>query len=203
MTLPRILLVDDHAMFRSGLSLVLSAALPHADIVQAGRLADAVAIPGAAPSLVLLDVQLAGESGLDGLSLIHKRWPSLPVLMLSALDDPETMRYARARGATGFVSKAQTAQMIVQAVESILDGSYTYGDLDSGSMPLEAERSLTPRQREVLQFVHLGMSNKVIARKLDLSDNTVRRHVQDILETLQVKSRMEAVIAARAKGLVF
>ncbi len=203
MKAPRILLVDDHAMFLSGLSLVIASAIPSAQVLQAICVADALAIPGDPPDLVLLDVQLPGESGLDGIGRIHKRWPAVPVLMLSALDDADTPRHARARGAAGYVSKAQTALQIVEAVQAILGGSYFYGSL-TPAVPVRSEGAgvLTPRQREVLQFLHQGHSNKLIARHLNLSDNTVRRHVQDILETLNVTSRMEAVAAARTQFLV-
>lgn len=122
-----------------------------------------------------------------------------PHLMLSSQDEPETVRLALARGASGFVSKAETAEKIVASVNLALRGEL------SGPMPSPysvAEKCLTPRQREVLDLLHQGLSNKLIARQLDLSDNTVRRHVQAILEFFGVASRAEAVFAARSQRLI-
>ena len=109
------------------------------------------------------------------------------------------LRLALARGAAGFVSKAETADHMVQAIVGVLQGSSVVvpPSIDTG-----AARRLTPRQCEVLDLLSQGLSNKLVARRLSLSDNTVRRHVQDILEFFNVGSRAEAVVAARQQGLI-
>lgn len=101
------------------------------------------------------------------------------------LDEKTTIHHAMRRGAIGFVSKVETAETMVKTVQSILDGRYHLGWAEP-EIKVELQKALTPRQREVLQFMHQEMSNKLIARRLDLSNNTVRRHVQDILEALEL-----------------
>jgi DNA-binding NarL/FixJ family response regulator len=193
-----ILLIDDHAMFRSGLGMVITMAMPEVAMFQAASVVEAVNTAPDDIQTVLLDIKLNGSSGLEGLALVRHKWPLAPVLMLSSQDDPETARLALARGAAAFVSKAETAEKIVYVIQQLLRGDFAQakpGTVASG-------RRLTLRQREVLVLLHQGLSNKLIARKLALSDNTVRRHVQDILEYFQVANRAEAVFAARQQALV-
>ncbi|MDD5480012.1 MAG: response regulator transcription factor [Rhodoferax sp.] len=199
MVSPRILLIDDHAMFRAGLCMVIGGALPGACIFEAATLESALCNAPDALDVVLLDIQLKGTSGLEGLKQIKHKWPQMPVLMLSSQDEPHTQRLALARGAAGFVSKAEAADNIIAAIELVLRGELAAATLPDDSPPT---RQLTPRQREVLDLLHQGLSNKLIARQLALSDNTVRRHVQDILEFLGVLSRSEAVFVARKQGLL-
>ncbi len=197
---PRILLIDDHALFRAGLGMVVTMALPQATILQANSIDEALAHTETA-SVVLLDIQLGNVSGLEGIALLRAKWPQVPVLMLSAYDEPETARLALERGAVAFISKAESPEKIIGVLQQILRGEWTPGAQPSVTAN-DTARKLTPRQREVLQLLHLGLSNKLIARQLNLSDNTVRRHVQDILEYLHVVSRAEAVAVARAQFLV-
>lgn len=195
----RILLVDDHAMFRSGLRALLGASLPGAELFEAGSLDQALAGDMPPPHVVLLDIKLPGASGMEGLALLKRRWPSVPVLMLSSLDAPETVRQALACGAAGFVSKAETAERIIDLVNRATRGQLAVPDETIGGA---GAQPLTARQHEVLGLLGLGLSNKLIARRLLLSENTVRRHVQDILERFEVVSRAEAVCAARRQGLI-
>ncbi|MGB4117978.1 MAG: response regulator transcription factor [Polaromonas sp.] len=199
MTAPCILLIDDHAMFRSGLNMVISMAMPDAAVLQAASVEEALRQVTQTPAIVLLDIKLNGSSGLEGIASLKQQWPGVPVLMLSSQDEPETARLALARGAAAFVSKAETAEKIIEVIAQVLRG-----ELTGSAQPRNDgdERRLTPRQREVLQLLHQGLSNKLIARKLDLSDNTVRRHVQDILEYFSAVNRSEAIFAARQQALV-
>lgn len=199
MTVPGILLIDDHAMFRSGLNMVINMAIPQATVLQAASVEAALSAHAAAPDVVLLDIKLNGISGLEGIASIKQQWPGVPVLMLSSQDEPETARLALVRGAVAFVSKAETADNIIDVIRKILRGELA--GLAAGQADGH-ERRLTPRQREVLELLHQGLSNKLIARKLELSSNTVRRHVQDILEHFQVVNRSEAVFSARQQALV-
>ena len=196
---PSILLIDDHAMFRAGLSMVISTAIPGTKIVEAGSLDEALSRTPDSVEVVLLDIKLNGLSGLEGIALLQRKWPLVPILMLSSHDEPETVRLALARGAAGFVSKAETAEKIVEAIRRVLHSDFCGLSPGAGS---PTPRGLTPRQCEVLDLLHQGLSNKLIARQLSISDNTVRRHVQDILEFFQAVSRAEAVFAARRQGLV-
>jgi len=199
MSTPHVLLIDDHAMFRSGLKLVISSAMAEATIHEAGSLQEALDYTPEGLDVVLLDINLRGLSGLEGIELLQRKWPQVPVLMLSSQSEPETVRLALARGAAGFVSKAETADYIVQAIYKVLQG--TPAELPTAT-DAASTRRLTPRQCEVLDLLNQGLSNKLVARKLSLSDNTVRRHVQDILEFFNVGSRAEAVAVARQLRLI-
>lgn len=199
MSAPRILLIDDHAMFRSGLRMVLNTGMPGTEIFEASSLSEALDGAPNKVDVVLLDINLNGLNGLEGIALLKRKWPPVPILMLSSQDEPETVRLALARGASGFVSKAETAEKIVASVNLALRGELS---ALTPSAHGAAQRCLTPRQLEVLDLLHQGLSNKLIARQLDLSDNTVRRHVQAILEFFGVASRAEAVFAARSQRLI-
>lgn len=204
MTTARILLIDDHAMFRTGLRMVLNARIPGVEVFDAGSLNEAMQDTPEMLDIILLDIKLPGLNGVDGIALLKRKWPQVPVLMLSSLDEPETVRMALARGAKGFISKAETADKIVSLINITLRGGSIApathegnGDDAPGAL-----LHLTPRQCEVLDLLCQGLSNKLIARKLMLSEHTVRGHVQAILEFLQVSSRSEATFAARRRGLV-
>ncbi|MFM9972613.1 MAG: response regulator [Burkholderiales bacterium] len=198
-----ILLIDDHAMFRDGLSMVIKMAMPGTTIFQAASVEEGIAELDASssnnPDIVLLDIRLKGTNGIAGIAQLKQRWAQVPILMLSSQDEPETQRLAISRGAAAFVSKGESSVKIIQIIREILQGDFAKSDQQPAQSP---NRALTPRQLEVLELLNEGLSNKLIARKLLLSDNTVRRHVQDILEYFQVVSRAEAVVAARREALV-
>lgn len=196
MTSPRILLIDDHAMFRSGIGMVLNTGFPGAEIIEADAL-EAALHTSVPIDVILLDIKLNGLSGLEGIALLKRKWPLVPILVLSAQDDMETMRLALARGAIGFVSKAETVEKIVEAIQHAVSGQPIATPASS-----DTARGLTPRQCEVLDLLHQGMPTKTIARQLTLSENTVRRHVQAILLYFQVSTRAEAVFAAHRQGMV-
>jgi len=204
MTTTNILLIDDHAMFRSGLRMVLCAGMQDAEIFEAGSLIEATQAAPEWIDIILLDINLPGLNGLDGIAIIKRKWPQTPVIVLSSQDGPETARDAVARGAVCFISKADTADRIVSLLNRVLHGEYNEPEVLSadGDEEAKAPQHLTSRQCEVLDLLCQGMSNKLIARKLFLSEHTVRGHVQSVLGFLQVSSRSEAIVAARRRGLV-
>jgi len=198
----RLLIIDDHALFRCGLRLVLQAALPHANIGEAASLEDAMRLEdGQPPGMVLLDIQLGGLNGIDGMSVLARKWPQVPVIILSADDTDETVREATRRGAAAFVSKAATADHILRVLLEVAGGRHVLPvpdvAADAGGKP-----QFTPRQYEVLGLLSQGLTNKAIGRRLNLSENTIRGHVQAILLALDVDNRAEAAFAARRRGLV-
>jgi len=195
----RLLLVDDHALFRAGLRLLLAEHARVGSIAEAGSLDEAAALAAGA-DLALLDVNLPGLNGLEGITLLRAKAPHLRVLMLSAVEDPAAVQLARVRGAQGFVSKAAPSSAILAAVDAVLDGGSAFAQ-EPGA-PAGAAASLTGRQLEVLALLCEGRSNKLIGRALDLSENTVRVHVSAILRALDSTSRTEAMVAARQRGLV-
>ncbi|WP_411877761.1 response regulator [Polaromonas sp. YR568] len=192
----RILLIDDHALFQSGMRLVLEAGLPGVKVTKADGIEQVMAQSGEAPSLVLLDIQLQGMGGMDGLVLLKQRWPDVPVIMLSSAADDETVSLAMSKGASGFFSKSGTAEKIIALIHDAL-GIHT-----PQAAPEPPKPRLTPRQFEVLMLVNEGLSNKAIARRLELSEFTVRGHVQAVLGLLNASSRSQAIFAARGAGLL-
>jgi DNA-binding NarL/FixJ family response regulator len=192
-----ILLIDDHAMFRSGLRMVLTAGIPDSIIFEASSLAGVS--DECVVDVVVLDIKLPGSSGMEGIALIKRKWPQVPVLMLSSLDTPETIQLALAHGATGFISKAESAEKIIEAINLTMLENLSDTPVEVNAL---TPKRLTQRQSEVLELLGGGLSNKLIARQLSLSENTVRRHVQDILEFFGMTSRAEAVCSARRQGLI-
>ncbi|MDT3721879.1 response regulator transcription factor [Pseudomonas oryzihabitans] len=192
-----LLLIDDHALFRSGIALVLAAGLPQVTIEEACSLEDALHLEEVEPQLVLLDVQLQGASGLEGIAAIREKWPQVKIVMVSAFDLSEVVREAVRRGALEFISKTEQPERLLQKIRALLDGVLPEGPALAGDQP-----RLTPRQIEVLELVSQGLSNKMIGRRLNLSEHTVRGHVQALLATLRVASRAEATYAARRLGLI-
>jgi DNA-binding NarL/FixJ family response regulator len=204
-----LLIVDDHAMFRTGLRMVLMEGIPGVVVWEAASIEQAVRVTDAPPDVVLLDIQMQGVNGLEGLGLLRQRWPQVPVVMLSSIVEPDTIALALSRGARAFVSKGDTANRIIEVIQQTLgepvptDARLRRLRADNGSDPATSTPPrLTPRQCEVLDLLCEGLSNKVIARRLALSEFTVRGHVQAILGLLGVTSRSQATFAARQHRLI-
>jgi DNA-binding NarL/FixJ family response regulator len=200
---PRILLIDDHAMFRSGLAVLLRMCIAELEVTEASSLDESLHVANEAPDLVLLDILLRGLNGIDGIELLKRKWPQTHIVMVSSDAAPETVRQAMARGATAFVSKEKSAENILSVVQSLLKpDEHSSESVPAGVSASHEAARLTPRQLEVLDLLCQGLPNKAIGRKLDLSENTVRWHVQGILAFLKVSNRSEAAFAARSKGVV-
>jgi DNA-binding NarL/FixJ family response regulator len=199
-----ILLIDDHAMFRSGLRMVIDSEIPGANVFEAGHISEALHHVASTPDVILLDIHLPGLNGVEGILLLKRKWPLTHVVVLSSQDDPEIIYLVRSRGAADFVSKTNTAEKIVEAVNLALNRNIpaSWKSTSDETKQQPAPQRLTPRQFEVLDLLYHGMSNKLIARQLQLSENTVRVHVQAILTFLGVSSRAEALVVARRQGLV-
>ncbi|MDZ5450996.1 MULTISPECIES: response regulator transcription factor [Labrys] len=195
-----LLLIDDHSLLRAGLRLVLEQGLPHAMIREAGSIAQAIAEDQVRPHAVLLDIEMPGLSGMEGLAVFRRRWPGAPVIILTSHDDVGTRAEALAKGAAAFLSKAEPTDRIVATVEGALRGES--GPSEVAHPVARSQAQLTPRQYEVLDHLGRGYSNKVIGRHLNLSENTVRVHVQALLAAFDVASRAEAVAVARERGLI-
>lgn len=193
-----ILLIDDHSLFRAGIAMVLANGLQDVEIHQAASLEQALRLSEIAPTLILLDVQLQGLSGLEGIGLLLRKWPATRIVVVSAYDMPDRIEQARERGAVGFLSKTENPERLLQNVQMLLrDGAASMEVTGTKSLA-----SLTPRQLEVLDLLSQGLSNKMIGRRLSLSEHTVRGHVQATLAALSVASRSEAVFVARRQGLI-
>lgn len=197
----RILLIDDHALFRCGLRMVLSSGIPDLEVAEAGSLEEGLRCAMDPPALVLLDIQLQGLNGLEGIALVKRKWPDAAVVILSSDAGAHNVRMAQERGAAAFVSKADSADNILAVIEQLRRGQQATSAVPAAGGDASPQL-LTPRQCEVLDLLCQGLSNKVIGRRLGLSENTVRGHVQAVLAALQVSSRSEAGFAARRRGLV-
>lgn len=196
-----LLLIDDHSLFRSGIAMVLTSGLSGVTIHEAASLEEALGVPDLMPQLVLLDVQLRGLSGLEGIAPLQQKWPGIRIVMVSAFELPEIVGKAVERGAVGFISKTEKPERLLHQVAALL--AHRPGEPVATFSSDSNERArLTPRQHEVLDLLCQGLSNKMIGRRLGLSEHTIRGHVQATLATLEVSSRAEAAFAARRLGLV-
>ncbi len=198
------IIADDHPLFRGALKQALTGMAGNPDIVEAGDFEAARKAAAANPNadLLLLDLAMPGVSGLSGLISLRAEFQSLPVVIVSASDDPATIRRALDLGASGFISKSASIEDIREGIGSVLEGNvYTPGgyvrgaEQDSEVAELIARlRTLTPQQSRVLAMLAEGLLNKQIAYELGVSEATIKAHVSAILLKLNVDSRTQAVI---------
>ncbi|MDO7843910.1 response regulator transcription factor [Sphingomonas sp. CA1-15] len=200
----RVLIADDHPMVRDGLRTVIAVAFDQCELFEASSLEEAAAIIEREGDfdLVLLDLNMPGVVGFSGLVELRERFPSVPVVIVSAAQERGLARAALAAGAAGFVPKSLRRGAIVDALKTVLAGNFYAPEMDeieAAEMIEDADiqrrlDSLTPQQKVVLKLVVAGKLNKQIAYDLDVSMTTVKAHVSAILSKLQVFSRTQAVI---------
>jgi DNA-binding NarL/FixJ family response regulator len=200
----RFVVVDDHPLFRGALRGVLEHG--HRDVVidEAGALDAVVDLIGDADDvdLILLDLAMPGVRGFSGLMFLRAQFPSVPVVVVSATEDPDTIRRSLEFGASGFIPKSLGTDAIRKAVDTVLAGGvWTPDSVDLGGGGTESAvarrlATLTPQQVRVLMMLSEGLLNKQIAYELKVSEATVKAHVSAILQKLGVESRTQAVIAA-------
>lgn len=196
---PQLLIVDDHAMVRTGLAQLVNALRPAADISEAADLAEALAALATRPetALVLLDVHLPGQPPLRALRALRTAHPLLPVLLMSGDDDPLLAGRAIEEGAAGWLPKVADSKTLLAAIDLVLAGGcYLPAFLRQRASP-PPER-LTERQLDVLEALVRGRSNKEIARELGMAEPTVKGHLVTIFRVLKVRNRTEAVRAGQA-----
>ena len=204
MTVPTILVADDHPMFREALKLAISRAVPGARIVEAGQLGEAadVARSEAALDLILLDLKMPGAAGFSGVALMHAERPGTPILVVSSADQADAAPRARAYGAIGFISKTAGLDALEAAVRRALAGECDPADESAPDAAVEdmAQRiaTLTPAEIKVLLGVLAGRLNKQIAFDLGISEATVKGHMTVIMRKMNVQNRTQAVLAAKA-----
>ncbi|MFZ6765584.1 response regulator [Undibacterium sp. Di26W] len=214
-----ILIIDDHALFREGLALLLHGLLPDVETTEAGSCEQAFEQlrQGEDVDLVLLDIGLPGMNGFDGLSRIRQEFPDFPVVVLSSNEDRESVMRALDGGAMGFVPKSASSGVLAGALQLILakgiylPASVFLAERHGSAVPVSvsapgvsfAQLGLTPRQIDVLHLVLQGKSSKLICRDLGLSLGTVKTHTSAALRALNVTTRTQAVIAAAKLGLSF
>jgi DNA-binding NarL/FixJ family response regulator len=211
----KILLVDDHALFREGLKLLLAKLNRQAEVLDAHDLAAAleVAEQDTGIELVLFDLGLPGVTGLAALAEFRRLNPALPVVVLSGLTDRRTVIEALEHGAMGFIPKSATPETLDHALQTVLNGGIhlpasTMEDAEPlrfvpGCPPLKqmSELNLTERQIQVFKLIVQGRPNKLIARDLGVSESTVKAHIKPILKALNVTSRVGAILEVARLGI--
>jgi DNA-binding NarL/FixJ family response regulator len=215
----RVLIVDDHALFRRGLEMVLD---EEDDIELVGQASDgAEATQRAAeslPDVVLMDIRMPRSSGIEACRAMKEAAPSTKIVMLTISDEEEDLFEAIREGASGYLLKDIPLDEVADAVRAVHGGQSLISPSMAGKLltefatlarrgedqppqPVPAPK-LTEREMEVLKLVAKGMNNRDIARELFISENTVKNHVRNILEKLQIHSRMEAVMIALRDKLI-
>ncbi len=218
----KILITDDHALFREGLRYVLRQLEEGVIILEAGDCHEAVRLVSEHQDLdlILLDLVMEGTRGLDALKILRDRVPSVPIVIVSAVEERDIVRQALDRGAQGYIPKSSTGAVMINALRLILSGDIYLPPLLLDTLARQRQpvvsnnptpaayaasrhegHGLTLRQLEVLSLVCQGLSNKHICRVLGLSQGTVKIHVTAILKALNVSNRTQAVLAAKRLGL--
>ena len=213
----KVLLVDDHALLRDGIALLMANEFPDLDLLQAGTLAEARAAIAQHDDirLVLLDLTLPDGNGLAELPWFAEAARGARLVALSADESKETVLAAISAGAAGYVPKSVQSGAMLEALRTVLDGGVYLPDavLERRAAPRRGNSSwvpkalgpqdlgFSPRQADVLRMLIDGKPNKSISRELEMSESTVKTHLSAIFRKLKAKSRTQAVVAAARLGL--
>ncbi|MEK9723492.1 MAG: response regulator transcription factor [Rhodospirillaceae bacterium] len=207
----KVLLADDHALFREGMKHILAGIDEIREVVEADSYTQAIDKMGAAGDfdLILVDLAMPGLDNFAGLEEVCQKSGSAPVVVVSAMEGSSEIRQAMNCGASGYIPKTLDSNVVVSALKLVFSGGvYLPPNLLSGDDSDARGRDggdgkarLTPRQHDVLDLMAKGFSNKEIARKLDLAEGTVKLHVTALLKALEVNNRTQAVIKANSLGL--
>ncbi len=212
----KILVAGDHAVFRVGLVYLVQRLDPEAEILEASDYAEALDIAEREEdmNLILVDLLMPGSDGYSGLSSLRDRARAVPIIVVSARENPSDIQASLDNGAMGYLPKSSSSEVMLNAIRLVLAGGMYLppallgpreGDPRADGMETgfgrprlseQVARSLTRRQRDVMRLLALGRSNKAIAQELELAEGTVKVHVSAIFKALNVTNRTEAVIVA-------
>ncbi len=205
----RIVVVDDHTLFRRGITALLAGVPGFSVVGEAADGLEGIRVAAALqPDVVLLDLNMPGISGIEALQAILRAAPGLPVVMLTVSEDALDLMAALKAGAQGYLLKNIDSDFLVDSVRRAAAGESVMSpemqakllrELRGGGAP--ALPALSPREREILAFIAGGASNKEIARTLDVAESTVKIHVQHILRKLELTSRVQAAVWAIEHGI--
>ena len=194
----KMLLVDDHALFRAGLRLLLGTINRDATILEAATIGEALALADEHPDLqlCLLDLALKNENGLDALNKIKIAAPNVAVVVISAAEESNTIYACIDAGAMSFIPKSAPPEVLTEALRRVLEGQIYLPDQigSDGNRSAQISPTFSPRQLEVMRGLSRGLPTKLIARELNLSEYTVREYIATIYRILDVHNRTEAVI---------
>lgn len=196
----RILIADDHALFRDALARLVRSLRPEARIEEASSLHEVEQLLASDPAcdLLLLDLRMPGTLGAHPVEALHPRHPGVPIVVISGSEHPHEAQRATAYGAVGYLRKSLQPEAMHRSLQRLLDGE----ELDTSEVSTDPTLpKLTPRQLDVLRSLARGASNKLIAQQLGLTEGTVKVHVAAILEALGAGNRTEAAAMAHAMGL--
>lgn len=202
----RFLIIDDHPLFREALQSVVKSVYPDVETTEARTMAEALdaLASDAGMDLCLLDLNMPGVQGFDGLLQLRTRHPRLPVVVVSGHEDPRIVSEVLSYGAAGFIPKSARKAELADAIRSVMEGAVHVPDTYA-PQPADADQAgradmvhrlatLTPQQLRVLHMLRQGLLNKQIAYELQVGETTVKAHVSEILRKLNVYSRTQAVI---------
>lgn len=213
----RLLIVDDHTLFREGLRALFSA-IEDIDLVgEATSGQEAIdLVEECQPDVILMDIDMPGMGGVQATRSILRKTPSTGIVMVTMLEDDASVFSAMRAGARGYVLKGAKPDELLQTIRAVSNGQALFGSAIAArmmrffneqgarfkaSLPEEAFPELTPRELEVLELIARGDKNSAIAEKLVISEKTVRNHITNIFSKLQVADRAHAIIKARDAGL--
>ena len=209
----RIVLADDHPVFRDGLRALIDRS-PDLELVgEAATGPEAVAVAAANnPSVILMDIRMPGMTGIEATRQILQAQPDARILVLTMSEDDDSLFAAMRAGARGYLPKDADSEDLVRAIRAVAVGDVIFGEsiatrlqsffrADRGRPASDPFPELTDREDEVLELIARGRSNGEIARRLEISDKTVRNHVANIFNKLHVADRSQAIVRAREAGL--
>ena len=199
-----ILVADDHPLFRSALKLAVAQISADCDLVEASNIRQTLAHLQEKPfiSLVLLDLKMPDCTGVEGLLTLRAQFPYVPIVIISASEDRQQMRKALALGASGYIPKSVSMDVLTSALKAILEGEIWVPegiDLDRNS-PVERLGVVTPAQLRILMDLQRGRLNKQIAFDVGVTEATVKAHLTVIFKKLGVANRTQAVLAIQAQA---
>lgn len=212
----KLILADDHTLFRDGLALLLKAHCADYEVWEGDGLDAALAAVQAHPDaeVALLDLNMPGMNGIEGIRRFVELNPSLPLIILTGAEDPQQIQDVLSAGASGFIPKSSTPAVMLSAIQLVLAGgtyippqflssaAVTPHTSEMPSIRERAQTQLTDRQMQVLRLLAAGRPNKAICRELNIEEGTVKAHIATVFRVLDVANRTEAASVARAIGLL-
>ena len=209
----RIIIADDHTLLRDGLR-ALFASVPDIEVIgEAESGADVISkAEQLQPDVILMDIQMPGINGIQATRQIVSKQPEIGVIVVTMYKDDDSVFAAMRAGARGYILKGADQQEMLRAIRAVASGEALFGpeiatrlvnffSSPQANLPSQAFPELTSREHEVLELIAKGLNNQVIANRLSISEKTVRNHISNIFNKLQVVDRAQAIVKAREAGM--